>query len=314
MNKPRTANRNSYQGRFIPYPAVRAALLLLALSLCAFAGESPVPSADATKPDLADLTFSNFLSAGWNEPWTRRSRGDGTPNMSLLRVQTNFLAQLFRTDYSHQDNLSDASVRGIDSLAGTLEYALNRRLMLALIGNYRSIDSRTAEDADGAAAAAFARLQWLDTATSSLAMTLRVGLPSHDLGEKETTVSLAIAGWQDLAPLGLKRVGLYYHVQEETLAGPGKSGNRRNDLTYTISLAKTWTSPESLFGNATTFVEAYGKTDLDGNDPGHTLITVTPGIRATIAHRHILMAGVEFPVTEPRPYERILRLTYIYNF
>jgi hypothetical protein len=234
--------------------------------------------------------------------------------MSLLRVQTNFLAQLFRTDYAHQDNLGSASVRGSDSLTGTLEYAFNRRLMLAVIGNYRWIDSRKNEDSDGAAAAAFVRLQWVETSTDSLAMTLRVGLPSHDFGEKDTTVGLAIAGWHDLAPLGLKRTGLYYHVQEETLAGPAKPGDRRNDVTYAVSLAKTWTSPEGLFGNTTTFVEAYGKTDLDGKDSGHTIITVTPGIRATFAHRHIVMAGVDFPLTNPQPFERIFRLTYICSF
>lgn len=278
------------------------------------AREQAAPVVHATKPDVADLTLSNLFSTGWNEPWTRKSRGNGTPDMSLLRVQTNFLAQLFRIDYAAQENLSGASARASDSLTGTLEYAFNRRFMLAFVGNERWIDSRTAEDTSGATVAAFARMQWVDTATSSLAATLRAGLPNHELGETETTISVAVAGWQDLAPLGLKRLGLYYHVQEETLAGPGPAGSRRNDLTYAISLAKTWTSPESFFGNATIFVESYGRTDLDGSDSGHTLVTVTPGIRATFAHRHILMAGVEFPITEPRPYERLVRLSYIYNF
>ncbi len=87
--------------------------------------------------------------------------------------------------------------------------------------------------------------------------------------------------------MGRKRVGLYYHLQEETQAGRGERGGRRNDLTYAVSLAPTW-------GNATTFGEGYGRTDLDGRDAGRSLITVTPGIRATFAHRPILMAGVEF--------------------
>ena len=109
-------------------------------------------------------------------------------------------------------------------------------------------------------------------------------------------------------------MGLYDHLQEETLAGPTPSGARRNELTYAVSLAKTWSSPESLFGNATTFLEAYAKTDLDGEFSSRTLVTVTPGIRVTLFHRNILMAGLEFPVTAPKPYERIFRITYIYNF
>ena len=43
-------------------------------------------------------------------------------------------------------------------------------------------------------------------------------------------------------------------------------------------------------------------------------MTLTPGVRATIAHRHIVMAGVEFPRTADRPFDRILRFTYIFNF
>jgi hypothetical protein len=303
--------RIPHQGKIIRHRAA----VLLAATLSAVAGEHAALSATATKPELSDLAFSNAFSTGWDEPWTKRSRGDGTPDMPLLRVQTNFLGQqVFRTDYAHQENLSSASIRATDSLTGTLEYALNRRLMLAVIGNYGWLDSRRLSDFEGATGGAFVRLQWVDTAASSIATTLKVMAPNHDLGEKDTTLSLAISGWRDLARIGLKRTGLYWHVQEETLVGPVKTGGRRNDFTYAVSLAKTWSSPDSLFGNATTFVEAYGKTDLDGNDSGHTVITLTPGLRATFAHRHIVMAGVDFPVTNPRPFERVFRLTYICNF
>ena len=43
------------------------------------------------------------------------------------------------------------------------------------------------------------------------------------------------------------------------------SGETRNDLTYAVSLAKTWNDPDMpVFGNFTTFVELYNTTDLDG--------------------------------------------------
>jgi hypothetical protein len=274
-NRRERSARIPHQGKIIRHRAA----VLLAATLSAVAGEHAALSATATKPELSDLTFSNAFSTGWDEPWTKRSRGDGTPDMPLLRVQTNFLGQqVFRTDYAHQENLSSASIRATDSLTGTLEYALNRRLMLAVIGNYGWLDSRRLSDFEGATGGAFVRLQWVDTAASSIATTLKVMAPNHDLGEKDTTLSLAISGWRDLARMGLKRTGLYWHVQEETLVGPVKTGGRRNDFTYAVSLAKTWSSPDSLFGNATTFVEAYGKTDLDGNDSGH-----------------IVMAGLIFP-------------------
>ena len=101
--------------------AIRIALSLLMSSLGAVAGDPPVRPVEDEKLALADLGFSN-LSAGWGEPWVRRSRGDGTPDMSLLRVQTNFLAQLSRTDYAHQENLAGAAVQSGDLLTETLEF------------------------------------------------------------------------------------------------------------------------------------------------------------------------------------------------
>jgi len=170
------------------------------------------------------------------------------------------------------------------------------------------------EDFDGGALAAFTRIQLVDKPKSSVAFTFRAGFPSRDLHQKLSTLSFAVEGWQDLASIGLKRTGLYWHVQEETYAGPAAAGVRRNDLTYDLSLAKTWTGPDAFLGNATTFLEAYGRTDLDGNTSGLTTVTLTPGVRVNIAHRHILMAGVDFPVTEPRPFDRTIRVTYIFNF
>lgn len=287
-----------------------ATLVALFASLAARAEER---GAGADRP-FGDLALSTFFSAGWNEPFRRRPRGDGTPDMSLLRVQTNLLASLFRTDFAHQENVGESATRNSETLTGTLEYAFNRRMMLAVIGNSRWLHSRAGEDSEGAATAAFVRLQLIDKATTSLATTLRVGLPSHDLGERASALSLAVAGWQDLGPLGLKRVGLYYSVQEEMLAGPSKPGGRRNSLVYALALAKTWASATSFIGNATTFVEGYARTDLDGDDRGSTIVTLTPGIRATIAHHHVFMAGVEFPVAEPKPFERVIRVTYIHAF
>ncbi len=287
---------------------------LLAATFAAVAGERVASGVGTESHSLGDLTISNFFSSGWNEAWTKRSRGDGTPDMSLLRAQTNFLVQTSRTDFSHQDNLDSAAIRAADSLTTTFEYALNRRLMLAILGNYAWANSRRSADNEGATGGAFIRLQLVDTSASSICTTVKVVAPNHDLGEKDTTLSFAVAGWCDLAPLGLKRTGLYYHVQEETLAGPYKPGARRNALSYALSFAKTWSSPDSFFGNASTFIEAYGKTDLDGNDSGFTYITLTPGIRATFARRHTFMAGVEFPITTPRPFDQVVRLCYICSF
>ncbi len=309
-----TARRRSTQGRTMHRACASLSLALIAAPLGALAGNHTVAPSDRAKAELEDLSLSNFVSSGWTEPWKRFPRGEGTPDMAFLRVQSNFLVQLFRLDVAFQENRRTDRIGENTLLTGTLEYALNRRLMLALVGNYRWLDSRLGRDEDGGALAAFARVQLVENRRSSLAFTFRAGFPNRDLGEKDTTLGFALAGWHDLAPLGLGRTGLYYHVQEETLLGPAAANARRNSLTYALTLAHTWTKPDAFLGNATTFLECWARTDLDGADPGHTLVTLTPGVRATFFHRHILMAGVEFPVTSSRPFDHTVRLTYICNF
>jgi len=74
-----------------------------------------------TKARTSDLTLGNFFSTGWKEPWARRARE--TPDMSLLRVQANFLVQLFRANLALRQNPESSAMHGSDSLTGTLEYA-----------------------------------------------------------------------------------------------------------------------------------------------------------------------------------------------
>jgi hypothetical protein len=290
------------------------AFLYFLAALTMRAGEIVLPASTTANPDFSDLTVGNFFSSGWDQAWARRSRGDNTPDMSLLRVQTNFLVRLSRTDLAIQQNPVSDAIRQVESLTETVEYPFNRRIQIAVVGNYQWLNAREGDDIKGGAVGAFTRVQLVDTRSSSLAMTLRGTFPNHGLDIKTTTISLAIEGWQDLAPIGLHRTGLYYHLQEETQAGPVVPGGVRNDLTYDLSLARTWTGPNALLGNATTFVEAYTKTNLDGARRGETTLTLTPGVRVNVAQRHILMAGVDFPLTSPRPYDRVIRVTYIFNF
>ena len=293
------------------------AILIAPLLLPAYAGQLPLPEPGAanftSNRELTDLLLGNFFTAGWDEPFTKRPRA-GAPDLSLLRVQTNFLVRTLRTDYAFERPLRSDSERNVQTLNQLVEWSFNRRFMLAVFGSYKWIDNRAGEDESGGAWGAIARLQLVDTPHSSYALNCRVAAPNDGLNERQTTLSFALAGWHDLAPLGLGRTGFYWHVQEETYLGPHAPGARLNDLTYAGSLATTWTSPEAPFGNFSTFVEAYAKTDLDGPRPGRSVVTITPGLRFTVAHRHIFMAGLEVPASEPRSYERMFRFSYLYTF
>lgn len=284
----------------------------LALAVSAFGGDRGDSPALRTK--LPDLSLGNFFTQGWQEPWAKRARPHGAPDLTLLRVQTNLLVRSLRTDHFSESPLESSGEQRVQFVNQLAEYPFNRRLMLAVFGNYQWIDLRDGEDECGGTWGGFARFQLVDTERASYALNLRAAAPNDGLGEKRTTLSLSLAGWHDLAPLGLGRTGLYWHVQEETFLGPRAPGAKGNDLTYAVSLARTWTMPDAPLGNLSTFLEAYAKTDLDGRKAGHSTVTLTPGLRCTIAHRHIAMVGMDVPVSRTRPYEHLFRLTYIYSF
>ena len=263
---------------------------------------------------LSELSLDNFLSEGWDQPWAKWQRGEGTPNMSLLRVQTNFLVQLFRLDTTLELGRTSPAFSQSESATTIVEYAVNRRFMPGIYFNHQWFDGRHRPDDDGSAGGVFGRFQLIEKHESSLALNIKMALPNHDLGEKLTTWSYALAGWQDLAPLGLGRTGLYYHIQHEMPGGPRALGAAHNDITYDVSLATTWTSPHATLQNLTTFVEAYGKTLLDGSHAGRTTTSITPGFRFTLPGGHILMLGVDLPVGGQQPNEEVFRFTWIANF
>ena len=288
-------------------------LSLVVSALAAFlAGRAVAGEAGSS---LSELTFSNLFSEGWSEPWSKRQRGDGTPDMSLLRVQTNFLVQLVRFDSFLETGMTAPGVDRSEFVNTTVEYALNRRFMTAVFASHQWIDGANGgRSRDGFAGGVFERFQLIDTMHSSLALNLKMALPAHDLGEKATTWSYALAGWEDLHGLGLGRTGLYWHLQHELAGGPIARGAARNDLNYALSLATSWSGPHAALENFTTFAECAAKTLLDGDRSGRTVVSITPGLRFTLGGRHILMAGVDLPVAGPRVFDALWRFTYICNF
>ncbi len=271
-------------------------------------------SAKSSPPPLTDLSFNNFFSAGWNEPFSRRPRTNGAPDLTLLRVQGNLLLRAIRTDYSFEKAPESSSRERSQFVSQLVEYSFNRRLMLAALANYQWIRDKDGDSRRGVSYGGFARLQLVDLPRTSYAFNIRAVAPREGIGETQTPLGFALAGWHDLTPLSLPRVGLFWHVQEETYLGPHTPGARQNQLTYSLDLAKTWTSPNSTFGNLTTFLENYARTELDGNRHGQSYLTLTPGFRFNYHRRHAFIAGVDFPVTDPKPFDRVYRFSYIFSF
>jgi hypothetical protein len=275
---------------------------------------------------LSDLGLFNFFSAGWDEGETvKRERATGTPDLALLRVQTNFMEREFRLNYFFENNIRSKTRENLDNLDFFIAWAFNRRLMIEVFGNYQWVDVRgKGSDISGGFPEFVGRVQLIDIESSSYTFNFRVLAPDKGIGERQTTLSYGFAGFEDLAYwLGLDRVGLYTSVLFDTLAGPRERGARQNNVAYDISIAKTLTSRDTpIFGTFTPFVEFFAQTDLDGDHAGRTNFTITPAVRfnlgkvegIALGRDNWLLWGVDIPVVGPHPWDAIYRFTYIKNF
>ncbi|MGO9115877.1 MAG: hypothetical protein ACLP9L_42265 [Thermoguttaceae bacterium] len=276
------------------------------------------------KPPLSDLTLDNFFSSGWDDDFAMRTRATGTPDLPLLRAQTNNLQRLFRNNFFDQSLLNSKTRKDLVDYDGFIDWAFNRRLMLEFDGTYQWVDPRTGSPAaSGGAPGILARIQLVDTEPSSLCFNFKVSAPNTPLGTTQTTLNYGYAGFEDLSYwFQLDRVGFYYSFTIDSYAGPAAKGTKQSDMQYDISLAKTITTAKAPISNLTLFVENFAQTDLDGSETGRTLLTVTPGLRfnfgtckeAKLGTTNAVIMGTDIPVSEYHPWDATYRFTYIKCF
>jgi hypothetical protein len=275
--------------------------------------------------DPPDLTLWNFFTLGWNDEFTRRSSEDRAPDLALLRVQTNFMEREVRLNYFYESKVNSKTTSAINNFDYFIAYAFNRRFMVEVLGNEQWINGRgKSNDIRGEAPRFVGRVQLISTPDTSITYNFQYITPAAGLGQHQTTISNGFAGFEDLTcTLGLYRVGLYYSALFDSFVGPGTVGMRHSDVQYDVSIAKTFTRPDTpLIGNFTLFVETFAQTDLDGSNAGHTLASITPAVRFNLGklqNNNIgidnwLMGGVDLPICGPRPWNAIYRVTYIKNF
>jgi hypothetical protein len=296
-------------------------------------GKSAVTDWDATYEQtgqmaegrgLSDLTLLNFFSAGWSDDFTRRVRETGTPDYALLRVQTNFMEREFRVNNTYQQNVNSKTIQHLDTMDVFIAYAFNRRFMIEVLGNYQWVGERKGPNLDGGDPQLIGRLQLIDTEPSSYSFNFKILAPDRGIGQSQTTFSYGIAGFNDLAYwLNLNKVGLYYSFSFDSLDGHHPVGALLDDVNYDVSIAKTLLPPDTpLLGGFTVFLEAFGQTNLDGAASGHTVVTMTPGVRFNLGKcdrwkfglDNWLLFGADIPVSGPRPYDVGWRFSYIKNF
>ncbi len=302
--------QSACRGRGVFVPVARLLVLVLSLTLIC----RPLQAQKASAENLPNLTLANLFTDGWDQTWIKRQVPGGAPDMALLRVQTNFLAQDVRADFLTQQDLNSTKNRTVDLFDVQAARSFNRRVMITATVYDEWLNTRGYRDFDAANFALAGRLLLVDIPGSSYAMNLKVISPAKNIGNDLTTVTYALAGWEDLTPWGWTRMGLYFSLQGDSYVGPHIIGSKETDTAYDVSLAKTWTEPTAALPNFTTFAEIYGQTDLSGSNSGKTVITLTPGFRTGLGHGQVVMAGVDLPVSHPRPYGWELRVAYIFNY
>jgi hypothetical protein len=265
---------------------------------------------------IPDLGLANFFTAGWDQPWEHR-HDRYTPDMALLKVTTNALEKELRLDYTDTSVRGNAKVDTSQVGSALIAFAINRRLMVEVINNAQwNLDFHNTTTS-GSGGGGVLRLQLADTQTSCTSFQVKAAVPNKGLGQTQTTLSYALASWQDLHALlpGLGQTGLYESIQYDKLEGPAKAGAKTKGSAADITLAKTWTDASSSpFGRFTTFGEFYASRDLDGPNTGQTVASFTPGIRTWFSKNNSLMLGEDLPLGHRANFYRVTRLTYIFNF
>jgi hypothetical protein len=286
----------------------------------------PPKGAPAAQQPLSDLTLGNFFSEGWDDAWAVRHRATGTPDYPLLRVQTNELLRLLRMNFFEQSNLNSPTRKNLVDADAFIDWAFNRRFMIEVDAAHQWIDTRPGGGSDfsGDNSYFLTRFKLIDTEASACTFNFKVTTPNYGIATNDTQFTYAITGFEDMAYwLNLERVGLYYTVCFDTLAGPAAAGAQRNDMQYDISVAKTITAPNTgIFRDLTLFEENFAQTLLDGPTAGRTFVTMTPGLRFNfgtcdcwkMGNFNALILGVDLPVTSFQPWSETWRLSYIKVF
>jgi hypothetical protein len=262
-----------------------------------------------------DLGILDFFSAGWDVPEAHPSRT--TRDMALLRVEAAYVEKEFRVDLVHTNYRGDTPYSGGYLTKASLAYAVNRRLQIEVSGLYAWNVIPGEPPANGGGASASLRFQLVDTVPSSYAFQVEVESPVRGFGENRTAMAYSVAGFQDVSTWlpALGPVGLYYSLKWENLLGPADAGDERNALVWDVSVARTWTAPDTpIVGTFTTFLEAWMATALDGDAAGKLNFALTPGVRFWFLPENSLILGVDIPLNSGAPYSATWRATYFLGF
>jgi hypothetical protein len=246
------------------------------------------------------------LSAGWAEPWIPPPNGElRLQRGGWVNTDSGFFSREFDPTFSFNAGTSGSRNEYIG--AATLFLPLNRRLQIGLtipwVDSLQGTDSLPSATSFGdVIITPQLMLEEDETRSVSLLVAFRTPTGESSTGNDKTVVTPTIAFWQDLPDHWQLRGGIGTDVATHGGEGP--------DEVFDLNLAagNTLTTHEAApFGDLTPYLSANLDQDF-GSRPTLTNVSLTPGIRSFLGWHTYFIAGVEVPVTNPKPFNPGLTL------
>jgi hypothetical protein len=266
--------------------------------------------------------FGLSLSEGWLDPWPHSHFSPrGTPYVHLFNLEPAYMDRDLFFFYSHTRE-EDQVEREFEI---ELEWAFTRRIGMVLELPLVEIDPKEGRTERGLGDLAIApRLLLIDTPRFLFSGNFEVHLPTgsrrRGLGSGEVSVAPSISTWLDL--------GNWFALQTQVGVERGLR-SRDSELFYAAGLTYSFLGPALVResphhrmlghmhyppGLASLIFEAIGRTELRGEDRGHTVGEILFGLGYSITDSLELRGGYQFPVGGRREIEERFLINLIYHF
>ena len=243
----------------------------------------------------------------------RHESVDGYPFMHALRTEHAFIERKVELQFADSWGADGGEVDETE-LEMELFWAINNRMAVVVEAPIIFLDPETGpkESGVGDLEVGF-RFVAFNAEYTLLTFGLNVVAPT---GDDERDLGAGHAALEPVA-LGLFDLGCGTTLQTEVgFELPVDVDEPENEFIYNVALGHTFLGTEcnSFFRWVTPFIEFNGTSALNGDDSGHTVIDVTPGVSWQFSRKSEVAVGYSRPITGDRNFDDQFRIAYYRHF
>lgn len=268
-------------------------------------GKQPDPERTWTPLTVSDI------HEGWFDPWIAPPNGSGG---SLRQGWINIQDPYFNRMVVGTTAFTKGTPGTPDQYTGGFIYEtpITRRYLFGVVLNNLQTGpaSATLRFGDITLENRFLLEETVDT---TLSFNFNVRIPSGDpsIGGGRTILNPYLALYQDLGR------GFSVRLVEGAYVPVDSRPDSIEASAFTqLGLGQTLLPHDvPLLGDFTYFLVANFQHDWKDNGvPNHTIVSLTPGFRTHLGHNFFLLAGVQLPVTSPRPFDEQVTVFVVKGF